>query len=269
MQPVMSTSLTDIEQYWKNAAEREVDADGLRPTARDPHLQAIVEETIEKWIWPEAKVFDIGCGDGLSTLRFAKRATLAIGVDYVIEFVERAEATRRASLQSNILFRQANVLDLSNVISEHGLADIAITIRCLINLPDWDHHKRAIEQVAKCVRPGGLYILSEGWSEGWTGINLLRARAGLKPLELVKYNTLLSRVRFEEFVSQYFDFVHYENLGFYLVMSRVVQPMLVYPDEPRHNHPLNSVAGQLLTRQIGTSAFSDADFAGVYVLRRK
>jgi hypothetical protein len=92
---------------------------------------------------------------------------------------------------------------------------------------------------------------------------------GLKSLELVKYNTLLSRTKLEHFIKPYFDVVHYEDLSFYLLMSRIVQPLLVQPDPPRHNHPVNSVAAEMMAHQIGINAVPEADFAGVYVLRRK
>jgi SAM-dependent methyltransferase len=261
--------LVEIETYWRDASKVSKDADGLRPTARDPSLQELVETAVEKWIWPQAKLFDVGCGDGLSTIRFARRAGSVVGMDYIDSYVETATANARAAAIGNASFRQGDVLDLSALRNASGKADIVVTIRCLINLPDWDHHRRAIEEIARTIKPGGLYILSEGWSEGWDGINLLRVRAGLEPMTSVRYNAFLSRRVFDEFVADLFDFVHYENLGFYLAMSRVFQPLLVRPESPRHNHPLNGVAAEMLARGIGTNTFADADYAGVYVLRRK
>src|SRR6476620_8350343 len=80
----------DIRQYWDNAAKVSCDADGLRPVARDPYLQEAVEEAIEPWLDPTASVLDLGCGDGLSTLRFATQVESIVGVDYIAGFVDRA-----------------------------------------------------------------------------------------------------------------------------------------------------------------------------------
>jgi hypothetical protein len=166
-------------------------------------------------------------------------------------------------------FGQADVMDLKPVRSRIKLADIAVTIRCLINLANWDNQAKALGEIAACIKPGGLYLLSEGWADGWDGLNLQRARCGLKPIELVKYNCLLNRNRFEQAAREYFDILHYENLGFYIFMSRVFQPAFVAPQPPQHLHDINRVAAQLGCLGIGAAEFREVDYAGVYVLRRK
>ena len=181
---------------------------------------------VEKWVWPQAKLYDIGCGDGLSSIRFAKRAAEVVGFDYIDKFVEMAKANVRSSGATNLTFEQANVLDLSKVRAQHGLADIIVTIRCLINLPEWDQQRQAIGEIARTLKPGGLYLLSEGWSDGFERLNLLRGRLHLPP-------------------------------------------QLVAPVQPSHTHPLNVAAAQLMLAGIALNEFSDADYAGVYVLRKR
>jgi SAM-dependent methyltransferase len=264
-----SATLPEIEQFWQTSARAEHDAEGLRPTARDPSLQDLVETACERWIEPHMRLFDIGCGDGHSTVRFARRAASAVGFDYITNFVEMARANGRRAECRNLTFDQANVLDLASVRERHGLADVVVTIRCLINLPEWNLQRQAVEEIAKTVKPGGLYLLSEGWLEGFDGLNTLRARAGLEPLNLVKYNSLMSRHAFEDFVTPLFEIAHYENLGFYLAMSRVLQPQVVKPEPPQHTHRINSAAAELLKNGVGRGEFLDADYAGVMVLRRR
>jgi hypothetical protein len=128
--------------------------------------------------------------------------------------------------------------------------------------------KIAIGQIARCIRPGGLYLTSEGWQDGYEGLNLAREREGLAPMKMVDYNLLISRTEFERTVAADFEIEDYLSLGFYLFLSRVVQPKLVAPDAPRHDHPLNRAAAQLHRTNVG-QAFRDCDYAGVYVLRRK
>jgi SAM-dependent methyltransferase len=261
--------LPEIKQYWENASTCPFDEASLRPTARDPHLQEVVEAAVEKWIWPGAQVLDIGCGDGTSSLRFANRAEIVHGVDFIPRYVEMARESARRLNVKNVEFSRADVMSLEEVRARIPQPDIVVTIRCLINLANWENQERAVRQIAATVKRGGLYVLSEGWSDGWDGLNKLRARCGLGPIELVKYNCLLNRNRFEETIQRDFEILHYENLGFYIFMSRVFQPAYVAPERPRHTHNINRIAAQIGSLGVCSGEFRDCDYAGVYVLRRK
>jgi len=66
------TKMEKIHDYWEHAAKQDLDSDGLRATARDPYMQEVIEKIIEKRLNPESSLLDVGCGDGISTLRFAR-----------------------------------------------------------------------------------------------------------------------------------------------------------------------------------------------------
>jgi SAM-dependent methyltransferase len=258
----------DIRQFWDRAATVSRDEDGLRPVARDPHLQQAVEEAVEPWLNPGASALDVGCGDGLSTLRFARRVKSIVGVDYIPRFVDKARAAASQQNAENARFLVGNALDLAPIRAELGGVDIAISIRCLINLNTWEKQCQAIHEVALSVRPGGLYILSEGWSNGLNGLNSLRLRARLEPISTVSYNLLLNRENFETAIAGHFRVENYVNIGFYLVMSRVLQPLIEYPNPARHDHPINKLAASLQKYCSDPTVFSEYDYTGVYVLRR-
>ena len=264
----MPKNLADIRAYWVDAASQTLDVDGLRPTARDPYLQDVVETAMERWIWPSANLLDIGCGEGTSSLRFAKRAGTVLGLDYIPEFAERASQAATVSGATNTTFAAGDILKLGDTL-QGRIFDIVVTIRCLINLPTWELQKEGISQVAKAVKPGGLYLLSEGWQEGWDELNRMRCRAGLEPITLVAYNRLLSRQALEAFIRPEFEIVTYHSVGWYLVMSRVFQPAFVAPERPRQTHPINKIAAQLYGAGIADTAFENCDYSGVYVLRKR
>jgi SAM-dependent methyltransferase len=261
--------LPEIRKYWEIASAHPVHEAALRPTARDPYLQQLVETAIDKWVWPGAQVIDIGCGDGASTLLFARKAAFVCGADFVPRYVEMARELAQRERVENAQFICCDVMNLEELRRRIRLADIAVTIRCLINLATWENQEIALREIGKSVRPGGLYLLSEGWSDGWEGLNRLRSRCGLGPIELVKYNCLINRNRFEKAIGRDFEIVHYESLGFYIFMSRVFQPAYVAPMPPKHTHDVNRVAAQMGRFGIGSDEFSECDYAGVYVLRRK
>lgn len=260
-----TVGLAEIKRFWEAAAANEVDTDGLRPTARDPHLQEILEHLFEFYVWPGSRLLDVGCGEGTTTLRLASRAGSALGVDYVAEFVARAAVRATA----NCRFLHGNVLKLSAIAGAYGPFDIAVSIRCLINLGSWENQASALAQLAACVRPGGLLLISEGWSDGLAGLNLRRQRVGLPAIAVAPYNQLIERGRFEAEARQYFTLQAYHCLGTYLYVSRVLQPLLVAPAQPKHNHPLNAVASLVQRSGACADEFLDSDYAGAYVWRRK
>jgi 2-polyprenyl-3-methyl-5-hydroxy-6-metoxy-1,4-benzoquinol methylase len=260
--------LGPVKAFWAAAAQHPVDREGLRPTARDPHLQLAVESAIEKWL-SGGRLLDVGCGDGLSTLRFAGRTGTVVGIDYIEDFVARAAANATRAGVTDALFEQGDVTDLSPILARHGKFDVVTSIRCLINLTSWDLQRHALSELANCLRPGGLLFISEGWLDGFSGLNIRRRRAGLPEIALATYNLMISRDLFETEVSEKFELVGYEPMGLYLFMSRVFMPRFVAPGQPSHDHPINRIASELQSLSIGQHDFSDCDYAGVYILRRR
>ncbi len=261
--------LGEIKRHWEKMAATTIAAGELRPTARDPYLQEVVETAIERHLRPNARLLDLGCGDGLSTLRFAATTGYALGVDYVAAFVQKAQAATRKLSRQNIQFAQADVLNLEPIRKDYGLFDIVTSIRCLINLPDWNRQAAAIQQIAQTVRPGGLFITSEGWQEGFDGLNLCRQRVQLPMMPVAKYNCLMTRLNFEAEVGKSFDLVEFISLGLYLFISRGIQPLFTRPEQPSHTHHLNKVAAELVNAGIPGAAMEYCDYSGVYVLRRR
>ncbi|MEW5724366.1 MAG: class I SAM-dependent methyltransferase [Thermodesulfobacteriota bacterium] len=262
-------TLEEIKDYWEKTATGERDEKGLRPTARDPFLQELVEKAVEDRLPEGVRLLDLGCGDGLSTLRFGGRASEAVGVDFIERYVHLASRNAETAGVKNVRFRRADVMDLAGVRGEFGLFDAAVSIRCLINLSAWENQARALGEIAACLRPDGLYLASEGWAEAMDGLNLRRRRLGLPPIETAAFNRLIPRADFESEAGRYFQVVDYVGLGFYIFLSRVFQPAFTAPDPPRHDHPINECAARVQTSGLGFADFADCDYAGVYVLKRK
>lgn len=255
-----------VREHWAAASTAPLDEQGLKPTARDPYLQQAVETAIMRRLPLCGDLLDIGCGDGSSTRLFSTRAQRTLGVDFVDGFVARAkEEHGRPALD----FMQADVLELGQTVGQHKTFDVAVSIRCLINLPDFERQALALGQIAGVLKSGGLYLTSEGWLEGFEGLNERRRHHGLPEMKVATYNQLICRKKFECHVARDFEIVGYESLGYYLFMSRVFQPLLVQPEAPTHTHRANHVAMQTQELMYDSREFMDCDYAGVYVLRRK
>lgn len=267
----MQKSFDEVKAFWQAAATHELDQEQLRPTARDPYLQQAIERIVCRYL-PKApggmQLLDIGCGDGASTFAFAPYFERVVAVDYVEGFIARAVGAAERDAVNNIRFHVGDATDLAPWRSRYGKSDVAISIRCLINLATWPNQQRGLEEVADSLKPGGLYILSEGWQEGMDGLNAARSSAGLEPMAVAPYNLLMKRSEFDTAAAQYFTTAAYESLGLYMYLSRVVQPLLVAPQAPQHNHPLNRVAMEIATR-ANRPGFDDCDYAGIIVLRRR
>lgn len=256
----------EIRDFWLNASLVETDSEGLRPTARDPHLQDLVESAIELYIKPDMHVLDVGCGDGQSTLRFAKLCKSVTGVDYIPNYVARAEEAAQTMGILNASWEVADATLLTQ--SLRGEFDAVVMIRCLINLGSWEAQKRALEQAVDVLRPGGLLILSEGWQEGWDGLNRIRSSLSMTPIDLVPYNRLISLKYLQTVLRGKCEFFAHNSLAFYILLSRVVQPAFVSPSKPRHDHMINKIAADLSIHGVTLSDEPDCDYAGVWVFRK-
>jgi ubiquinone/menaquinone biosynthesis C-methylase UbiE len=259
--------LEEARAWWRQAAEVDRDADGLSPCARDPYLQDCIEAAILPHIAPDHRVIDIGCGDGASSLKFAGRCASLLGVDYTEAYVRRARNAAQTQGVGNAEFLVGDAVNLVELHETRPPFDIAISIRCLINLGSTENQFRALREIAGCLKPGSLYLLSEGWQEGWDSLNAMRRELGLPEMSLVTHNLLLNRHDFEREASKYFKVIGFHSLGTYLMISRLLQPAFVAPEQPRHRHELNRFACEI-AKLRRSKEFSDIDFAGVYVLRR-
>lgn len=265
----MSVSTDEIKKYWEAKSLTPLDEEGLRPTGRDSFLQQCVEEAVLRHLPAGKKLLDVGCGDGMSTIQFARRASSVVGVDYVENYVKQARENCAREGLKNVECLHGDVLSLKDRVAPHAPFDVAVTIRCLINLPDEATQFRAVDNIMDCLAEGGLYLLSEGWTESWAALDEMRERCGLDKMYLVPHNRLISKERLIKHLAPRAELIAYESLGFYVFLSRVVQPMVTAPQPPKHLHPLNRVARQLYSLGIAPADFDELGYPGVCVFRKK
>jgi ubiquinone/menaquinone biosynthesis C-methylase UbiE len=193
-------------------------------------------------------VLDIGCGPGVALRSYAtKRRIRANGIDYAENMVAFARArTQQVAPHLDIDIRQADVLCLPYAAETF---DIVTSSRCLMALLDWERQKSALVEVHRVLKPRGLLVLMEGTFDGLERLNVYRTKFGLGEIE-ADGRARLCTLKFHEaqlldFCRKYFDLKETKRFGMYYFLTRIVQPLLVAPEEPRYDHKLNEIAKRI------------------------
>ncbi|MFV9506120.1 MAG: class I SAM-dependent methyltransferase [Oscillochloridaceae bacterium umkhey_bin13] len=105
---------------------------------------------------PPGRALDLGCGVGRTCMYLAAAGWTVDGVDFVPEAITlAAERVAQASMTERVRLFHASVTAMPFLSEPY---DLAIDIGCMHALTGDDLHAYANE-VARLVRPGGLYVL--------------------------------------------------------------------------------------------------------------
>lgn len=171
-----------IKEFWDNRAKKF--GESCQATLGEISLRKLEINTMIKYIKkvrPDS-VLDVGCGNGYSTLQYAKKFPSIdfLGVDYSMKMINYA---KKNSL-SNCSFDFANVLDNRSLPKEKF--DLVITQRCLQNLPDYSSQCSAINNLLFLKNAKGMLLLMECSKNGVAQLNRFRKRIGRKSLDNIE-----------------------------------------------------------------------------------
>jgi ubiquinone/menaquinone biosynthesis C-methylase UbiE len=216
-----------------------------RTTACDYNLRDLEIDFALQTIRDGDRVLDVGCGPGVALRAYAgARRIAAHGIDYAANMVEFARRrTEEAAPALTIDYRHASVLELP---FPDGSFDVVTSSRCLMALLDWELQKRALLEIHRVLQPGGQLVMMEGSFDGLDRLNFYRRKFDLPEIEPDGRDRLLT-LKFHEkeltgFCHGYFELQRTQRFGMYYFLTRIVQPLLVAPEPPRYDHPLNEVA---------------------------
>jgi len=190
-------------------------------------------------------VLDVGCGLGVALRRYAsERAIEAHGIDYSGNMIEGAKhRLDEEAPELRISFTEASVTELP---FEDNTFDVVTSHRCLMALLEWRLQQDALREIHRVLKPGGTLVLMEGTFDGLERLNFFRRQFGLDEIDAGGRDRLFT-LKFHErelldFVDPLFERTRIQRFGMYYFLTRIVQPLLVAPDPPRYDHPLNAVA---------------------------
>lgn len=247
----MKKNLTKkIKSFWGEQAKKF--GSNYLATVPDKYLKQLEIVNILKYI-PNCniKMADIGCGNGFSTIAFAKeRKCRFTGIDYSDEMIKWAiEAGKKQEkkLIGTANFKVGDVLNLKDIKS--GEFDVITTDRCLINLTSLAEQKKAIKELARIVKRGGNYIMCEDTQEGLAKLNKLRVLAGLTAIPNHWHNIYINEKRIIPFIKRYFNIEIIDNFGsMYYLASRIFNALASpNPTKPNYLSVINRVAVELPT----------------------
>lgn len=195
----------------------------------------------------KVNLLDIGCGNGYTDIRIAQEVDAKItGLDFSQGMISGAQFLSKRFQDCMLSMPTFNIGNVCKLPWGDTSFDIVISERCLLNLPDRDTQHDVILEVHRVLREGGIYIMVEGTHNGLRQLNELRVSVGLQPIP-DRAEDNVSSLKFEEeeiegFLSKYFKIAKKQHFGMYYLISRVVHPLLVFPDAPKFDAKINEVA---------------------------
>jgi ubiquinone/menaquinone biosynthesis C-methylase UbiE len=219
---------------------------GNKAGTQDRIAKELEIRAISKYIQDGMTVLDVGCGDGETAAILAGRYNITIdGFDSSETMIK--QALNRAL---DISFSVGDIIK-SGLRHLDERYDLVYTERCLINLLSWKEQKQAINNIAKLLKPGGLYVMCENSQDGLDYINGLRAEVELPAIEPPAHNRYL---RDEEIEASGIKWIwaeasmlldasdDYSSTYYYL--SRVINAALATQrgEEPDYDSPINRLA---------------------------
>src|SRR5258705_10014414 len=166
------------------------------------------------------RVLEVGCGNGFSTNRFRSVVNHVDAFDYSEEMIRRA---RDAFGETNNRFIHDNVLAPRHLA---GPYDAVVCVRVLINLRSLEEQRLAVRNLVSLLDSGGRLILVEGFSDGFSSLNELRAKVSLPPLEPARINFYSALRALLPDLEQQLYLVDEFHLGAYDYLTRVVYPLM-------------------------------------------
>ncbi|MEZ5849026.1 MAG: class I SAM-dependent methyltransferase [Hyphomicrobiaceae bacterium] len=219
-----------------------------RTTACDFNLRDLEIAYGQEYIRDGDIVLDAGCGPGVAIRAYAKsRSIKAHAIDYSANMIALAKKlTSEQAPELKIDFQCASVMSLP---FGDATFDVVTTHRCLMALLDWDLQQKALLEINRVLKPGGMYVMMEGTVDGLDRLNFFRRKFDLAEIEADGRDRLFTK-KFDEkellsFVHPHYELIRTQRFGMYYFITRIVHPLLAAPEAPKYDSRINEIAKQI------------------------
>ena len=244
----------EIKQFWDDRAKQR----GCSPatTTNDVYLRELEVSTIiqtlhEIHIPEDARILDVGCGDGYSTISVAQAVPdfSLLGIDYNESMISIAHKRLafQPELKDRASFSVGDAMNLSQVCGD-PVYDVVLSVRCLINLPSFESQSHAMAEIAERTKPGGYYIAIENFVEGHENMNKARSAVGLPEIPIGWFNSYFKEHEFIHSAERFFEDIEFKDFASsYYFATRVVYSAMCHmrEEEPDYHHEIHQLAVRL------------------------
>jgi len=229
----MNSDQKKIYEHWEQKAREKRD---FTTTGPDFNLRELEIFKLSKFLKSSDFVIDFGCGTGKATFDFSKQARMIVGVDFSKQMIGIA---KKKYVAQNLSYKVGNVMEEKDFPEK---ADVVMSTRCIINLPTGDDQKKAIANMIKNTKKNGTLLLLESCVETFDECDRLRNQCGLDKLDRPWHNHFLSIKDTIDTLKLEFKDVYTSSMGVYYLISRIVHPAFVFPENPEYDNKLNQIA---------------------------
>jgi len=225
----------DVKQYWDDKAKSSPET-----IFKDRYFKKVETDFISSLLKSKDVVLDVGCGVGADTLLYAEKVKKIYGVDYSQEMTK---ASKNLSKVENAVFA---TMDIRNLNLKSNFFDKVIGEYVLVNLPSWKDQQKGIKEIYRVLKPRGLYIMCEATQQGLVDVDKYRKMFNIEPLKRHWHNVYLNEVQLGRCCADVgFELVGSRRFGMYHFISKIIHPLLVYPEEPQFEAEINRVAADI------------------------
>jgi SAM-dependent methyltransferase len=251
---------TQTDIHWNERAKSV--EDDIEVNIMDVFQRELEYDYVCSYLEPSMRLLEVGCGNGFSTQRFRDLVEWVDAFDYAEAMVDRA---RERVGERNNAFIHDNVLEPQNL---EGPYDAIVCVRVLINLAGLGDQRRALANLYDLLAPSGLFVLAEGFTEGFEGLSALRAQVGLAAVEPAPINFYSSLDDLMPDLLKQYDEVGRFHLGTYDYLTRVVYPKVAGIENVRHNTVFSEHSADLV-RALNPDGFEHLSRMRGFALRKK
>jgi SAM-dependent methyltransferase len=195
---------------------------------------------------------DVGCGNGytLETLASAHPEARFVGIEHSPEL--RALAERRFAASRRAEIRAGDIRDAGFAGVE--TFDFLVCQRVLINLLDAGDQARALDNIVRAVRPGGVLVFIEAFQSALDLLNAARGEFDLAPIPPAHHNLNLADSFFDrpDLAPVISGGVPPSNfLSTHYFVSRVLHPLLLGDRKFKRNAEFTRFFSEALRPAVG------------------
>ena len=218
-----------IQGLWDARGEKNLEA------LPDQNQKKLEEGIVLQYIKKHMHVLDVGCGNGQAASQIAKVAKKVQGIDFSRAILEKARKRKTKNLE----FAFGDVTGLQ---FKDAAFDLVLSERCLINLSDLNAMAKGLLEIRRVLKRGGLYLMLETSKQGIESLSRYRRMLKLSAIAVPWHNIPIDEDWLNKTIKGKFKLEETVCFGTYFLISRIVHPLLVRPQEPKFDAKINAVA---------------------------